>query len=112
MRVPVEVKVNIGTKEFQVSVGIPSISALIAREAGIEKGSGMPGRESSGNLTFEQVIKIANYKMPDMRASSLKSAVKQVLGSCISMGVTVEGKNPKDVIQEVNKGVYDKVLGG
>jgi len=110
MRVPVEVTVDTETKEFKVKVGTPTTAALIVKEVGVEKGSGAPGSESVGDISMEQVVKIARVKMEDMRAKSLKSAVKQVLGTCLSMGVTVEGKNPKEVTREVDEGAYDELL--
>jgi large subunit ribosomal protein L11 len=45
-----------------------------------------------------------------MRARNLKSAVKQVLGTCLSMGVTVDGKNPREVIKEIDLGIHDDKL--
>jgi len=110
MRVPVEVTVDTETKEFKIKVGTPTTAALIVKESGIEKGSSEPGRNPVGNLSFEQVVKIARMKWPDMRAKTLKAAVKQVLGTCLSMGVTVEGKSPKEVIREVDSGAYDDRL--
>jgi large subunit ribosomal protein L11 len=64
----------------------------------------------AGNLTFEQVVKIARLKMPHLRVKSLKAAVKTVLGTCVSMGVTVDGRDPKTVQREVEEGLYDQVL--
>ncbi len=110
MRVPVEVTVNTDTKEFKVVVGTPTTTALIVKEAGIEKGAKMPGRENVGEISLDQVIKIARVKMDDMRAKTLKSAVKQVLGTCLSMGILVDGKNPKEVIREIDSGIYDDKL--
>ena len=110
MRVPVEVVIDTDTKKFEVRVGTPTTAALIVKEAGIEKGSSQPNREFVGNLSMEQVIKIAKLKMPDMRAKTLKAAVKQVLGTCLSMGVTVEGKRAKEVIKEVDAGAYDELI--
>ncbi|HDD66003.1 MAG TPA: 50S ribosomal protein L11 [Nitrososphaeria archaeon] len=110
MRVPVEVIVDTDTKRFEVRVGTPTTAALIVKEAGIEKGSSQPNREFVGNLSMEQVVKIAKLKMPDMRAKNLKAAVKQVLGTCLSMGVTVEGKRAKEVIREVDAGAYDDLI--
>ena len=110
MRVPVEVTVDTDTKEFKVKVGTPTTAALIVKEAGVEKGSGTPGQQPVGNLSMEQVVKIARIKMSDMRVKSLKAAVKQVLGTCLSMGITVEGKNPKEVTREVDEGVYDELI--
>ena len=110
MRVPVEVTVDTDTKEFKVKVGTPTTAALIVKEAGVEKGSGTPGQQPVGNLSMEQVVRIARIKMSDMRVKSLKAAVKQVLGTCLSMGITVEGKNPKEVTREVDEGVYDELI--
>jgi len=110
MRVPVEVTVDTDTKEFKVKVGTPTTAALIVKEAGVEKGSGTPGQQPVGNLSMGQVVRIARIKMSDMRVKSLKAAVKQVLGTCLSMGITVEGKNPKEVTREVDEGVYDELI--
>jgi len=110
MKVPVTVTVDPETKEFEVSVGIPTTSALIVKEAQIEKGSGAPNTEKVGDLTMEQVIKIAKIKSPSLLASNLKAAVKEILGSCVSIGVTVEGKDPKEVQKELEEGVYDDVI--
>jgi len=110
MKVPVEVEVDTDTKQFTVTLRTPTTSALIAKEAGIDKGSGTPGKEAKGNLSFQSVVKIAKIKMNDTYAKSLKGVIKEVLGTCQSMGVTVDSKPPKDVIKEVEKGVYDSIL--
>ena len=110
MRVPVEVVVDVDTKEFEVEVGIPTTSALIIKELGVKKGSGASGHEFVGNLSMEQVVKIAKIKRPQLLAKTLKGAVKEILGTCVSMGVLVEGKHPKEVIREVNEGLWDHLL--
>jgi len=107
MKVPVKVIVDPGTKSFEIEVGIPPTSALIMKEAGIEKGSGDAKQNIVGNLTIDQVVKIAKMKQPAMLASSLKAAVKEVIGTCVSMGVTVEGKPAKEVIREIEQGAYE-----
>lgn len=110
MRVPVEVIVDVETKEFEVKVGIPTTSALIIKELGIEKGSGATGHDWVGNLTMQQVVKIAKIKWPQLMAKTLRAAVKEILGTCVSMGVKVEGKHPKEVIREVDEGAWDHLL--
>ncbi len=110
MRVPVKVTVNIETKEFTVEVGTPTTAALIIKELKIQKGSGQAGREIVGNLSLEQVVRIALVKKRQLGAKTLKKAVKQVLGTCLSMGVNVEGKSPKAVQREIDEGVYDELL--
>ena len=84
MKVPVKIIVDVDTKEFEVEVGTPTTSALIVKELGIEKGSGDPGKQKVGNLTIQQVIKIAKMKRQELLAKSLKKAAKEVLGSCVS----------------------------
>lgn len=110
MKVPVKVTVDVETKEFEVAVGTPTTSALIISELKIEKGSGNPKQDKVGNLTIQQAIRIAKIKRPELLAKSLKNAVKEILGTCVSMGVTVEGKDPREIIREIDEGVYDKIL--
>ncbi len=110
MKVPVKIIVDVDTKEFEVEVGTPTTSALIVKELGIEKGSGDPGKQKVGNLTIQQVIKIAKMKRQELLAKNLKKAAKEVLGSCVSMGVTVEGKDPREVQREIDEGKYDELF--
>jgi large subunit ribosomal protein L11 len=86
------------------------MSALIVSELKIEKGSGAPSTQKVGNLTMEQVIRIAKIKRPELLAKTLKAAAKEVLGSCVSIGVTVEGKDPREVQREIDEGKYDKLF--
>jgi len=110
MKVPVKVIVDTETKEFEVTVGTPTTSALIVSELKIEKGSGSPKAQKVGNLSMEQVVRIAKLKQAELLSTSLKTSVKEVLGSCVSMGVTVEGKDPKEVQKEIDEGKHDAVL--
>lgn len=110
MKVPVKVIVDPSTKDFEVEVGSPPTSALILKELGVEKGSGDAKENIVGDLNFEAVKKIAKMKRGSMLASDLKAAVKEVLGVCVSMGVTVEGKPAKEVQKEISQGIYDDKL--
>ncbi len=103
LRVPVKIIVK-EDRSFEIKVGLPPVSALIKRELNLEKGSSNPSREFVGNLTLEQVIKIAKMKKEKSLSYSLKGVVKEVLGTCVSMGIKVEGRNPKDVIREIDEG--------
>lgn len=107
MKVPVKVTVDVDTKEFEVEVGTPTLSALIVKELKVEKGSSAPGSEFIGDLAIDQIVKIARMKRPDSYAKTLKGIVKSVLGACQSMGVKVEGKEAKLVAKEVDEGAYD-----
>ncbi len=110
MKVPVQITVDIETKEFEVSVGTPTTSALIVSELRVEKGSGAPKTEKIGNLSMQQIVKIAKVKHSELSARNLKSAVKEILGSCVSMGVTVEEKDPREVQKEIDEGKHDTLL--
>jgi len=107
MRVPVKIEVDPETKAFSVSVGTPTTSALVVKEAGVPKGSGKPNTDLVGNVTFEKVINIAKIKMGDSYAKSIKSAVKEVVGSCVSMGVKIEGKDAREFMKEIDAGQWD-----
>ena len=110
MRVPIKVQVDTETKQFDVEVGVPTTSALIAKEAGIPKGSGSAKATLVGNLTMAQVVKIARAKAPQSYGSTLRSTTREVVGSCISMGVKVEDRDPRDVMQDIAAGRWDQVL--
>jgi len=110
MKVPVKLVIDTKTKAYTIEVGTPPTSALILKEIGAEKGSGEAGKTRIGNLTMAQVVRIANMKADAMLAKGLRGRALEVAGTCVSMGVTVEGKNPKDAIAEIRAGKYDKVL--
>ncbi|MCS7141299.1 MAG: 50S ribosomal protein L11 [Candidatus Nitrosocaldus sp.] len=104
MKVPVKVEVDVESKEFTIDVGIPPTAMLIMKEAGISKGSGKVGHEYVGDISMDKVIKVARLKMNSSYARSLKSAVKEVIGACVSLGVTVDGKKPKDMLKAIDEG--------
>lgn len=110
MKVPVTVIIDTDTKEFEVEVGSPPTSALIKKELSIEKGSGDARTNFVGNLKIDQAVKLARMKRDGMLAADLKAAVKEILGACVSMGVTVEGKPPKEMLKEITDGKYDSVI--
>jgi len=110
MKVPVKIVVDPETKEFDVTVGTPTTSALIVSALKIQKGSGSPKEEKVGDLTMPQVVSLAKKKRLELLANSLKLAAKEVLGSCVSMGVTVEGKDPREAQQEIDEGKYNSLF--
>ena len=110
MKVPVILDIDVKTKNFTITPLTPPTTELLKKEVNAEKGSPMPNKVKIGNLAIEQIVKIAKMKKEDMTASSLKKAVKTVLASCISLGILVESKEPKQVIEEVDQGVYDEII--
>ncbi len=106
MQVPVKVNVDTATKAFNVTVGTPPASGLVKKEAGIEKGSSNPLMDKVADLRIEQIIKIAKMKEGQLLGKGLKSKIKEVLGTCNSMGILVEGKPAVDIIRMVNEGSF------
>ena len=82
------------------------------KELGIEKGSGDAGKMRVGNLSLAQAIKVAKMKTDVMQAKNLKARVLEVVGTCVSMGVTVEGKPAKEAAKEIKAGKFDAKLAG
>lgn len=110
MKVPVKISINLDDKSFEVSVGIPTTAALIVKELGVEKGSGTPNTEKVGNLDLDQVVKIFKIKRDELLAVNLKAGTKEIIGTCLSMGVTIDEKDAKEVLSEIDRGEYDKIL--
>ena len=110
MKIPVTVLVDTDTKKWEIEVGIPSASALLLKEAGIQKGSGTSGTEWVGEVSADMIAKIAKVKLETSYASSLKSVAKQIVGTCVSLGIKVEGKTPKEFTAEINEGKWDSKL--
>ncbi len=107
MKVPVKVEVDTESKQFSIDVGIPPTAMLVMKEANISKGSGKPGIEYVGDISMDKVVKIARLKMNSSYARSIESAVREVVGCCVSLGVTIDSKKPKDVIKELKAGNID-----
>jgi len=101
------VYVDVKTKSYTIEVGIPTTAALLLREAGLEKGSGESGRKFIGDISFDKVLKVAGIVRVKSRAKNFKNIVKEVLGVCVSMGLKVDGKHPKEVIRDLDRGFYD-----
>jgi large subunit ribosomal protein L11 len=108
MKVPVTVVVDSDTKKYEIEIGIPSAAALIMKEAGIQKGSGTSGTDWAGEVTMDAILKVANTKLEKSYASSLKSVAKTIIGTCLALGVKVEGKTPKEITAEINEGKWDE----
>jgi large subunit ribosomal protein L11 len=113
MQVPVKVIVDSGSKSFEITVGTPPASALIKKEAGIEKGAGNPLTDKVADLKIEQVIKISKMKQDSLLGKDNIMRVKEIIGTCNSMGVMVEGKPANETILDINSGKFkDKILKG
>mgnify|MGYP005843678959 CR=1 FL=1 len=110
MQVPVKIKIEPDTKEFSIEVGTPPTTSLLLKEAGIEKGSSMPDKDKVASLAIEQIIKVAKMKEACLTGVGLKQKVKSVIGSCVSIGVLVENKEPKQVLKDIEAGLFDSEI--
>ena len=107
MRVPVKVEVDKESKQFAIIVGTPTTSALVAKESGIAKGSAKPNVDFVGELTMDKVVTIAKSMIAGSYAATTRSAVKEVVGSCVSMGVKIEGMDARALMKEIDAGKWD-----
>ena len=107
MKVPVKVIVDPKTKNFEIEVGTPPATSLILKELGLEKGSGSAGTHKIGDLTVDQAINVAKMKYDNLLGKELKQKTKEVIGTCVSIGITVEGKTPQEIQKAIDEGEYD-----
>ena len=77
-------------RTFTFITKTPPAPVLIKKALNLQKASGRPNKDKVGQLTKEQVRKIAETKMPDLNAGSIEAAMSMVAGTARSMGVTVE----------------------
>ncbi len=112
MKVPVTIIVDTKTKQFDIQLGIPPTSALLLRELeNVQKGSGEAGKgKSIGDLDLDKIIKIVQMKKDRLLSTNLKNAVKEIIGTCLSVGITINGKPPKETQKDIDNGVYDAQL--
>jgi len=106
IKVPVEIIIN-ANKSFEIVVGMPQTSAFIKKELSVDKATGKAGEEVTGNLSFAQVLKITKLKFDSLNSKDMKNSVKEVLGTCRSMGVTVDGKPVSEIVKDIDSGKHD-----
>ena len=127
IKVPIEVIIDTDTKEFEIKVGSPPISQLIKKEInkdklartpwtvpkpkeGAEGAPAPPPEKFEASISMEAIVKIARSKMESMKTDNLKTAVKQAVASCVSSGVKVEEKHPKEILKEIDEGKWDEKI--
>src|SRR3989344_960309 len=110
MQVPVKIFIDKETKQYEIIIGTPPASGLIKKEVNLEKGSGKAKHEMVADILIEQVIKVAKMKETATLGKSLKEKVKEVVGTCQSMGILVEGKHAKETLRDVEAGLFDEEI--
>lgn len=110
MKVPVKVIVDTESKEYEIEIGTPPASQLIKSELGISKGSGTPDKEHVADMTVDQIKKVARMKFDSLLAQDMSAAVREMAGTCYSLGITIDKKPARKFIADVKSGKYDSVL--
>ncbi len=110
MKVPIKLSVDTESGDFEIEVGTPPTSGLILEKVGIEKGSGEAHTNKVGDLSLKEAKEVAEMKDEALLGKDMKQKTKEILGSCVSMGVTVEGKDPRDMINEIDQGEHDRLF--
>ena len=101
----VTVKLTVQNRQAKVSV-VPSAAALVIKalkepERDRKK---VKNVKHNGNISLDDVIEIARIMRPRSIAKELKGTIKEMLGTCVSVGCTVDGKDPKDLQEEIEDG--------
>ncbi|PIN74806.1 50S ribosomal protein L11 [Candidatus Woesearchaeota archaeon CG10_big_fil_rev_8_21_14_0_10_37_12] len=109
VQVPVKIIVD-ENKNIEITVGTPPASALIKQEAHIEKGSGSVKTDLVADIKIEQVIKIAKMKQDNLFGKDMFARVKEIAGTCNSMGVMIEGKRAIESITDIDSGMFDEAI--
>lgn len=110
MKVPVELDIDPNTKALETKVFSPPVSELLKKELGVEKASGRQKVILTGNISFEQIVNVAKTKLPNLLCKDLRSAVKTVVGSCVSLGLLIDNKPAVEIEQDIEEGKYDKQI--
>jgi len=86
--IPVEITIY-EDRSFSFILKTPPASVLLAKAAGVSKGSGSPNLEIVGSISQDQLKEIANVKLPDLNTNSLDKAMHIVSGTAKNMGIDI-----------------------
>ncbi|MFX1428350.1 MAG: 50S ribosomal protein L11 [Promethearchaeota archaeon] len=112
LTVPVRIECDPETKQFEIFIETPSTASLLLKEAGVEKGSSSCSEDKIGNLKLDQIINVVEAKKDKFLDKNFKFAVKSVLGTALSVGLTVEGLDPRELQKRIEDGEYDDKMRG
>ncbi|MCS6960478.1 MAG: 50S ribosomal protein L11 [Pseudanabaenaceae cyanobacterium SKYGB_i_bin29] len=88
MIIPVEITIY-KDKTFTFVLKTPPASVLLAKAAGVSKGSDTPNRKRVGTITRDQLREIAQIKMPDLNANDIEAAMRIIEGTARNMGIAI-----------------------
>ncbi len=103
---PVHLTIDPDTKEVSIKVLSPPTSELIKKELGIEKASSARLKQRVGNFAIEQVIAVAKAKHDSMLSNDFMATLKSVIGTCQALGILIENKETREIMQEINEGKF------
>ncbi|UCD02138.1 MAG: 50S ribosomal protein L11 [Promethearchaeota archaeon] len=112
LTVPIRIECDPETKQFEIFIETPSTASLLLKEVGVEKGSSTPSEDKIGNVTLEQIQNVVDAKKDKFLDKSYKAAIKTVLGTAVSVGLTVEGEDPRIIQKRIENGEYDDKIRG
>lgn len=114
--VPVKVIADPAAKTFEIEVGTPPTAALIKKEIGlkepVKEEAGVKGKKVIGDISLDKLKAIAESKKDSSLARTVKSRVLEAAGTCLSLGVTIDGQNAKAFTAEIKAGKHDAKLAG
>lgn len=107
----VEIEYDDSTKRLlRIIVYYPPITDILLKMAGKDTPSHQAGKEIIGDISLEKVADAVLIKWDELGSRSFKAALKQVVSTCRSIGLTVNGKDPKVVVKEIDEGKYDDLI--
>jgi large subunit ribosomal protein L11 len=112
LTVPVRIECDPETKQFEIFIETPSTASLLLKEVGVEKGSSVCSDEKIGDISLDQVQNVVDAKRDKFLDKTYKAALKTVLGTALSVGLTVEGQDPREIQEKINNGEYDDKIRG
>ena len=112
LTVPVRIECNPETKQFEIFIETPSTASLLLKEVGVEKGSSSCSETKIGNLTLDQVQNVVKAKRDKFLDKTIKAGIKTVLGTALSVGLTVEGQDPRVIQKRIDNGEFDDIIRG
>jgi large subunit ribosomal protein L12e len=103
--IKVMIEVMVQNRNCFVSV-LPTASPLVikALKEGPRDRKKTKNVKHNGNLKMEDIIEIAKKLRQKSYAKEFKGTVKEVIGTCVSVGCTIDGKKPKEIIPLIDDG--------
>jgi len=106
----ITVKLIVQNRQAKVEV-IPSAASLLVRALKeppkVKKEKGGAGVKHDGNISMDDIVEIAKVLRSRSMAKAFSGTVKEILGTAVSLGCTIDGQSPKEIQKAVDRGQYD-----